>query len=106
MLLALQSNLTLEDNIVGQIRVLNFTTSATYTANNTFSTLIVPWTFASKKAPQVILVGRVITPSNQPQQFDTISIPSWTYDGSTSIRIPYIAGLANGSTYTINIVIL
>jgi hypothetical protein len=103
---ALQSNLTLEDNVVGQIRSVTFNTDASYTATNAFNTLIVPWAFPNKKRPQAVIVGQVSQPSNQAVINKPVMVPSWIYDGVSSIRIPYITGLADSSQYTITFVIL
>jgi len=102
---ALQSNLVLEDNIVGQIRTVKFITDTNYSINSTFNTVIIPWDFSKKKRPQAVWIGQVVQPSNQPPLTKAVTVPTWAYDGA-SIRVPFITGLENSSTYEVTFVVL
>jgi hypothetical protein len=103
---ALQTNLTFEDNVVGQIRQFKVTTGPNYVANKEFTTIIVPWLFANKKRPQAVLVGQIVQPSNQLPTYQAVIAAGWLYDGTGAIRIPFLTGLADNSTYDITFVIL
>ena len=105
--LALQGNLSIGDNLIGQSSTVQVQTGSTYISSGTFSPVVVPWNAGAKASPSVVLVGRVVKPSNLPAQVLTVSVPSWTYNfSSQSITIPYIAGLADSSSYQITLMIL
>lgn len=99
---ALRGNLTFGDNIVGQFETIEVTTSATYSGGN-FSTIVVPWNFANKKAPQSVVIGQVLVPSSQAKQ--TVAVqPQWTYDSVKQvINVHYLTGLNNSSKYAITL---
>jgi hypothetical protein len=99
---ALVSNLTFEDNIIGQFSTITLTTAANYTGG-TFQPIVVPWNFAEKKTPQSVLVGQVIVPSSNFPLLSAVST-QWTYDSTKQvINILYIAGLNNSCQYTITL---
>lgn len=103
---ALNQNLTIGDNLIGQTTVLNVSTSSTYSSGQ-FTPVRVPWNFAGKQRPVHVLVTNVTQPSSQPNILNTVSIPSWTYEFSSgSIQIPYIAGLADSRSYQLTLLIL
>jgi hypothetical protein len=103
---ALQTNLVLEDNIVGIIRTERFITRADYTSANGFNEIILTWPFPVKKRPQYVSIGGTEQPSNQPPLLKPITIPTWSYDQVSTVRIPFITGLESNSTYVMTFLIL
>ena len=104
---ALSGNLTIGDNVVGQLSNIQVRTSSTYISLKTFTPVRIPWAPGNKAAPKFINIGNCIVPSNQVAQTTGLSVPTWTFDfASSSIVIPYIAGLADNSTYSITVLIL
>ena len=105
--IAVSGNLSIGDNVIGQVTQIQFSTGNTYISNGTFSPIRIPWEPAKKANPRAIMVGKVEKPSNQPPQTATVQVPTWSYDfQSQSISIAYVAGLADNSNYTITLVIL
>lgn len=101
MLLALQSNLSIGDNLIGVVSSYTFTTGAAYTGG-TFTPIRIYWTPGNANLPRTVLVGQVTVPSTQATPLTAIAAHNWTYDyTSQSVIINYVAGLANSSTYTI-----
>jgi hypothetical protein len=102
---ALTGNLTVGDNVVGQTTAIQVVTQGNY-SSGFFTPIRIPWN-STRYRPQVVLVGKVEKPSNLPAQTVSVTVPSWTYDfGSQSISIPYIAGLADNSSYQITLLIM
>lgn len=105
--LALSGNLTIGDNLVGQLSSSTVKTGNTYISAKTFTPIRIPWVPGNKASPKFINIGNCVVPSNQAPQTKGLSIPSWTFDfASSSIVIPYIDGLTDNSTYFITILIL
>ena len=102
--LALNGNLTIGDNIVGTRKTITFTTSPTYTAGK-FTSFTFPWPAGLRNPPYEIRVGKVSVPSPQSQPLTAITINNWVFNAaSSSITVLYVTGLANSTTYTLNIV--
>lgn len=103
---ALNQNLSIGDNLIGQTSRIQVVTASTYTSG-VFTALLVPWQFPEKARPNHLIVSNVTQGSNQPPILNTVQVPSWTYNfDSRSISIPYVTGLANSSTYTLTLLIL
>jgi hypothetical protein len=101
---ALNSNLTIGDNIVGTKQVVKFKTSATYTSGS-FTNISFIWPGSVKNPPFEIRVGKVEVPSFQSVILTSVTVNRWIFNAASStISIQYITGLANSSTYTINII--
>lgn len=101
MLLALTGNLSIGDNVIGTVQTFTVNTDPNY-ATGKFTPLRILWGPGSFNPPKAVLVGRVVTPSNQPKTYTAITAQDWSYDfGSNSILINYVSGLTASSTYTI-----
>jgi hypothetical protein len=100
-ILGLQGNLSVGDNLIGVVTTQNVITGPSY-ATGIFTPVRIYWTPGSFNPPKSVVVGHVITPSNQAKTFTAITAQDWTYDyGSQAIVINYVAGLAASSNYTI-----
>lgn len=100
---ALQGRLTLPDNITSQTRVIQFTTAADYTANNTFAMLTFDRTF-SFRATHLILTQCINTNSPYAKLIGDPSCTNWQ-DVNGQIQIYYIPGLQNGTPYQITVLL-
>ena len=101
---AFNAGLTLQENFdVDLKRNITFTTPSTYTASNTFSTIKFQTTITS---PSLILLGGIWLNSNPVSSFvGSVGITHW-YNYGQEIRITYISGLADSTTYRLNLVII
>lgn len=99
---AFNKNLTFEDNFIAQIVELTFTTPATYVPDQDFPDLTFRRTFFSK-AQGLLIMSITQVESNYTPITNATSL-QWE-DMNGTIKIYYVAGLADSKTYKIRLLL-
>lgn len=98
---ALQGRLTLADNITSQQQTIQFTSSATYSSANTFTTLqfnrSIPYRMTNLILTQIINTNTPYAPIINP-----IVLTSWQ-DVNGVINIYFLSGLLNSTPYQLTV---
>ena len=100
---AMDRNLTLPNNVSSQLESIEFTTSSTYSASQTFPEISIRRTIP--RYTTFVIVGNVMDSGNPQKKFTTPVFPSWS-DENGIIKIRYISGLTNSTKYKIYLLIL
>lgn len=97
---AFNRNITIPENIKGQIKILEFRTASDYISSQTF----VEQTFLNSlgRKMQVLFVGNVVDESNISYKYEGLSV-SWQDNGNGTITVRYISGLQDSKNYKITL---
>jgi len=97
---AFNRNITIPENIKGQIKVLEFRTASDYISSQTF----IEQTFLNSlgRKMQVLFVGNVVNDSDPSYKYSNLSV-SWQDNGNGTITVRYISGLENSKNYRITL---
>lgn len=97
---AMNRNITIPENVKGQIKVLEFRTASDYISAQTFE----EQTFLNSlgRKMQVLFVGNVVNESNLTYKYSGLSV-SWQDNGNGTITVRYISGLENSKNYRITL---
>lgn len=98
----LGKQITFDENIACQIKDLVFTTSATYESVNDFAFLTFPSTLKTKATGLWVLQ---ISEVHFLPIVKAVSV-QWLDDGNGNIKIDFIAGLENETTYLIRVLVI
>lgn len=97
---AFNKNLTIPENVKGQIKNLTFRTSSNYTSSKEFTEITYLNTLGRKT--QILLLGYVEEIGTPKKKHDAITI-SWYDNNDGTVSIHYISGLSNSKNYNITI---
>jgi len=97
---AFNKNLTIPENVKGQIKNLTFRTSSSYTSSKEFTEITYLNTLGRKT--QILLLGYVEEIGTPKKKHDAITI-SWYDNNDGTVTIHYISGLSNSKNYNITI---
>lgn len=89
-------NLTIPENVAGQLKTFDYTTDANYTTG-TFPEI--KFVSELKKRMNVLFIGQIVQEDNPSKQY-SYCFPSWT-DNNGTITVRYISGLENSKKYKI-----
>ena len=98
---AFNRNLTIPENVAGQIIDINFKTLSDYSNNKTFTEIRV--LSKLKIRTKVLLVGQCTKIGDPSKKHDAIFL-TWYDNNDGTISIRYISGLENDSEYNITII--
>ena len=98
---AFNRNLTIPENVKGQIKILSFRTSSNYTSASKDFTEITYLNTLGRKT-QILLLGYVEEIGNPKKKHDATTI-SWYDNNDGTVTIHYISGLSNSKNYNITI---
>jgi len=93
-------NLTIPENVKGQIKNLTFRTSSSYTSSKDFTEITYLNTLGRKT--QILLLGYIEEIGTPKKQHDAITL-SWYDNNDGTVTIHYISGLSNSKNYNITI---
>jgi hypothetical protein len=97
---AFNKNLTIPENVKGQIKNLSFRTASNYESAKTFTEITYLSTIGRKT--QVLLLGYVEEIGTPKKKHDAITV-SWYDNNDGTISIHYISGLSNSKNYNITV---
>jgi len=97
---AFNKNLTIPENVKGQIKNLTFRTSSNYTSSKEFTEITYLNTLGRKT--QILLLGYVEEIGTPKKKHDAITV-SWYDNNDGTVSIHYISGLSNSKNYNITI---
>jgi hypothetical protein len=97
---AFNKNLTIPENVKGQIKNLTFRTSSNYTSSKEFTEITYLNTLGRKT--QILLLGYVEEIGTPKKQHDAITV-SWYDNNDGTVTIHYITGLSNSKNYNITV---
>ncbi len=97
---AFNKNLTIPENVKGQIKNLTFRTSSSYTSSKDFTEITYFNTLGRKT--QILLLGYIEEIGTPKKKHDAITI-SWYDNNDGTVTIHYISGLSNSKNYNITI---
>jgi hypothetical protein len=97
---AFNKNLTIPENVKGQIKNLTFRTSSSYTSSKEFTEITYLNTLGRKT--QILLLGYIEEIGTPKKKHDAITI-SWYDNNDGTVTIHYISGLSNSKNYNITI---
>lgn len=89
-------------NVVGKQYSVSFTTSATYTASKTFVPIKLVWD--QPAVPGIMLVGYAKNKASNSGPMTNAVTCAWSYPTVGTLQVDYIAGLADSTTYVVNLV--
>lgn len=95
-------NLTIGQNVTGQIIDVTFKTGGNYTLGE-FPKVSVKWPY--RKSVQVCTVAQVIEDGNSTAIFFTAPFATWRQVGNT-VAINYISGLQDNKSYAVTLLVL
>lgn len=98
---AFNKNLTIPENVKGQIKNLTFRTSSSYTSASKDFTEITYLNTLGRKT-QILLLGYIEEIGTPKKKHDAITI-SWYDNNDGTVTIHYISGLSNSKNYNITI---
>lgn len=101
----INGNLSIGDNIAGQVQTVTFSTGAGYAGGDFPS---VSFAYLGYARPRVVLIGQLIQTRPAAPILTATSL-SWTYINSqvpARVRIDYVAGLLPSTTYQMTVVVL
>ena len=98
---AFNRNLTIPENVKGQIKILSFRTSSNYTSASKDFTEITYLNTLGRKT-QILILGYIEEIGNPKKKHDAITI-SWYDNNDGTVTIHYISGLSNSKNYNITI---
>lgn len=98
---AFNKNLTIPENVKGQIKNLTFRTSSSYTSSSKEFTEITYLNTLGRKT-QILLLGYIEEIGTPKKKHDAITI-SWYDNNDGTVTIHYISGLSNSKNYNITI---
>lgn len=98
---AFNRNLTIPENVKGQIITINFKTGANYVSSKEFTEINYLNTLGRKTS--ILLIGNIIKISEPKKKFDAVFL-SWYDNNDGTITIRYIAGLENSMEYDITLI--
>lgn len=101
---AINKNLTFGDNIQGQIRTIEFTTSSTYTSSNTWTNMSFSSGLRAVKPKGVLVLQILEQSSNFTPVMKGVTI-DWL-ENSGIITIYFVSGLKNSTTYSLTVLVL
>ena len=96
---AFNRNLTIPENVKGQIKIINFRTDVNY-SSKIFSEITYLNTLGRKT--QVLLVGQVLNITEPKKKHDPTTV-SWYDNNDGTVTIHYITGLEDDKEYNITI---
>ena len=97
---AFNRNLTIPENVKGQIKILNFRTDANY-SSKVFTEITYLNTLGRKT--QVLLIGQVLNVTEPKKKHDATTV-SWYDNNDGTVTIHYITGLEDGKEYNITLI--
>jgi hypothetical protein len=97
---AFNKNLTIPENVKGQIKTITFRTPSTYTSAKDFTEITYLNTLGRKT--QILLLGYIEEIGTPKKQHDAITL-SWYDNNDGTVTIHYISGLSNSKSYNITI---
>jgi hypothetical protein len=97
---AFNKNLTIPENVKGQIKNLSFRTASNYTSSKEFTEITYLNTLGRKT--QILLLGYVEEIGTPKKQHDAITV-SWYDNNDGTVTIHYITGLSNSKNYNITV---
>lgn len=97
---AFNKNLTIPENVKGQIKTITFRTPSTYTSSKDFTEINYLNTLGRKT--QVLMLGYIEEIGTPKKKHDAITI-SWYDNNDGTVTIHYISGLSNSKDYNITI---
>jgi hypothetical protein len=97
---AFNKNLTIPENVKGQIKNLSFRTSSSYTSSKEFTEITYLNTLGRKT--QILLLGYVEEIGTPKKKHDAITV-SWYDNNDGTVTIHYISGLSNSKNYNITV---
>lgn len=97
---AFNKNLTIPENVKGQIKNLTFRTASNYESAKEFTEITYLNTLGRKT--QILLLGYVEEIGTPKKKHDAITI-SWYDNNDGTVTIHYISGLSNSKNYNITI---
>jgi len=89
-------NLTIPENVAGQIKTLDVVTTSTYTSGNFAE---IRFSSELKRRMTILLIGQVVQ-SDDPTTKYNYCFPSWE-DNNGTIVVRFISGLADSKKYKI-----
>lgn len=97
---AMNRNITIPENVKGQIKVLEFRTGGQYIQQQEF----VEQTFLNTlgKRMQVLFVGNIVNDA-KPNHIYENSTVSWNDNGNGTVTVRYISGLEDDENYRITL---
>jgi hypothetical protein len=98
---AFNKNLTIPENVKGQIKNLTFRTSSNYTSASKDFTEITYLNTLGRKT-QILLLGYVEEIGTPKKKHDAITV-SWYDNNDGTVTIHYISGLSNSKNYNITV---
>jgi hypothetical protein len=98
---AFNKNLTIPENVKGQIKNLTFRTSSNYTSASKEFTEITYLNTLGRKT-QILLLGYVEEIGTPKKKHDAITV-SWYDNNDGTVTIHYISGLSNSKNYNITV---
>ena len=97
---AFNRNLTIPENVKGQIKVLNFRTATNY-SSKVFTEINYLNTLGRKTT--ILLLGQVLEVGVPTKKHDALSV-SWYDNNDGTITIHYIAGLEDNKDYIVTLI--
>jgi len=98
---AFNKNLTIPENVKGQIKNLSFRTASNYTSSSKEFTEITYLNTLGRKT-QILLLGYVEEIGTPKKKHDAITV-SWYDNNDGTVTIHYISGLSNSKNYNITV---
>jgi hypothetical protein len=93
-------NLTIPENVKGQIKNLTFRTPSNYTSSKGFDEITYLNTLGRKT--QILIIGYIEEIGTPKKQHDPVTL-SWYDNNDGTISIQYITGLENSKQYNITL---
>jgi hypothetical protein len=97
---AMNRNITIPENVKGQIKVLEFRTGGQYISQQDFT----EQTFLNSlgKRMQVLFIGNIVNESKPDYKYENSTV-SWNDNGNGTVTVRYISGLEDNQNYRITL---
>lgn len=97
---AMNKNLTIPENVLGQIITINFKTGANYATNKEFTEL--NFRNSLNKKMSILTVGQITKIGDPSKKHESVFV-SWYDNNDGTVTIRYVSGLEDSSEYNLTI---